>query len=158
MEEKVSEVLENILGLLALEGSFEVNEGPEEILVSVEADDSGRLIGVGGETLDALQLIVNQIISRHYPDNFKRVIIDSGHWRQNKEAELENKAKRWANDVIESGDLMELAPMPSWQRRVIHSIISEIDGVYSVSEGVGKDRHLLIKPGSPDPALVNEQD
>ncbi len=146
MEAKVSEILENILGLLALEGSFEVIEGPEEIAVSIETTDPGRLIGFKGETLDALQLIVNQIVSRQTPDEFKRVVIDVAGWRKNKEGDLERRARTWVEEVKESGKELELDPMPSWQRRVIHMVIGDIEGVESESAGEGRDRHLVIKP------------
>lgn len=146
MEAKVSEILENILGLLALEGSFEVVEGPEEVTVTIEPNDPGRLIGFRGETLDALQLLVNQILSKQSPDEFKRVVVDVAGWRKNKEADLERRARNWAEEVIESQSPMELDPMPSWQRRIVHMIVSEIDGVESESMGEGKERHLVIRP------------
>lgn len=146
MEAKVSEILENILGLLALEGSFEVVEGPDEVSVSIETTDPGRLIGFRGETVDSLQLLVNQILNRQSKDDFKRVVVDVGGWRKNKEGDLEQKARHWAEEVIESGTLLEMDPIPSWQRRIVHMVISEIEGVESESIGDGKDRHLVIRP------------
>lgn len=146
MEGKVSEILENILGLLALEGSFEVVEGAGSVDVSIEASDPGRLIGFRGETLDALQLLVNQIVSRKYADQYKRVVIDVSGWKKNKEGELERRARAWADDVLQSGSPLELDPMPAWQRRIVHMVVSEISGVQSESTGEGLDRHLLIKP------------
>lgn len=145
MEAKVSEILENILGLLALEGSFEVVEGSDEVAVSIDTTDPGRLIGFRGETLDALQLLVNQIVSRQNPDEFKRVIIDVVGWRKNKEADLERRARNWAEEVLESGSEIELEPMPAWQRRIVHMIVSEVEGVESESVDEGKERHLVIK-------------
>jgi len=149
METIVSEVLENILGLLALEGSFEVVEGPEEIEVTIEANDPSRLIGFRGETLDALQLIVNLIVSKQTgEEKFKRVIVDVGGWRKNKEADLERLARNWAQEVLDNQKPIELDPMPSWQRRIVHMVVSEIDGVVSESQGEGKDRHLLLHLGN----------
>lgn len=146
MEAKVSEILENILGMLGLEGSFEVNEGPDEVKVAIEASDPGRLIGFGGETLDALQLIVNLIVGRKASEKepYKRVIIDVAGWRQNKEADLERRARNWVVEVLENKEPLELEPMPSWQRRIIHLIVSETEGAKSESVGEGKERHLII--------------
>lgn len=148
MEQKVSEILENILGLLALEGSFEVVENPEEVSVTIETTDPGRLIGFRGETLDSLQLIVNLILSRQLGDEekYKRVVIDVEGWRKNKESDLQRRAEDWAKQVLESGKEIELEPMPSWQRRIIHMVISETEGVQSESIGEGRDRHLVIRP------------
>lgn len=148
MEAKVSEILENVLGLLGLEGSFEVVEGPEEVTVSIEAEDAGRLIGYRGETLDALQLLVNQILNRQITEgeSFKRVVVDVGGWRKSKEGDLERRARHWAEEVLEGSKEIELEPMPSWQRRIIHMVVSEIEGVESESMGEGRDRHLVIRP------------
>jgi len=153
MESQVSEILENILGLLALEGSFEVNEKEEGIFVTIDTTDAGRLIGRNGETLSALQLLVNQILFRQTPEtdketpaDRKRVIVDVSNWRSSKEDELAGRAREWAEQVKEEGKPMELEPMPSWQRRVIHMTVEEIDGVTSESAGEGLDRHLVISP------------
>ncbi|RJP46870.1 MAG: KH domain-containing protein [Armatimonadetes bacterium] len=147
MESRVSEILENILGLLGLEGSFEVVEGPEEVVVNIETTDPGRLIGFHGDTLDSLQLIVNMILSRQVGEGeFKRVVVDVEGWRKNKEADLERRTRAWAEEVKESGQEIELEPMPAWQRRIIHIITEDVEGVESESVGEGKDRHLVIKP------------
>lgn len=153
METKVSEILENILGLLALEGSFEVVEGEEEITATIEASDPGRLIGFKGETLDSLQLLVNQLVAHldsakraKQSEDFKRVVVDVGGWRKNKEADLEKRALAWAEEVKTSGSPIDLEPMPAWQRRIVHMVVGEIEGVESESVGEGKDRHLVLKP------------
>ena len=149
MEAKVADVLENILGLLALEGSFETVEGPDEVLVTIETDDAGRLIGNRGETIDALQLLVNQIVNKDN-EQFKRVVIDVGSWRKHKEGELEARARKLADEVLESGKEIKLDPIPAWQRRITHLVIEGIKGVTSESIGEGRDRHLVIKPTVPE--------
>lgn len=157
MEAKVSEILENILGLLGLEGSFEVTENKDQVDVVIETEDAGRLIGYRGETLDALQLLVNQILNRQVSsEEFKRVVIDVSGWRKNKEEELEQKTRRWADEVRESGNPLELEPMPAWQRRVIHLVVGEMKGVESESMGEGKDRHLVIKPAGKNKKTTNK--
>lgn len=145
MEEKVSEILENILSLLSLEGSFEVDEQEEGVFVSIELSDPGILIGRSGETLQALQLLVNLIVLKQI-ENSKRVIIDVSGWRRSKEEELAHKARSWAQKVLESKESMELVPMPAWQRRIIHMTIEGTPGVKSESRGEGPDRHLVISP------------
>lgn len=148
LEEKVSDVLENILSLLSFEGSFDVEEKEEGIFVSIDTEDAGRLIGNYGETLQSLQLLVNLIISKQIgnPEESKRVIIDVANWRKGKEEELAHKARMWAEQVLESKEPMELDPMPSWQRRVVHLTIENTEGVKSESAGEGRDRHLIISP------------
>lgn len=149
MEEKVSEILENILGLLGLEGSFEVEEKEDAVFVSIDAADPGVLIGRGGETLASLQLIMNLIVSRQMPEESqKRIIVDVSSWRKSKEEELAAKAVSWAEKVIETGEPMELMPMPAWQRRIVHLTIEKTSGVKSESIGEEPERRLVISVDS----------
>lgn len=146
MQDQLSDILDNILGLLLLEGSYDVQEDEAGFHVSIETTDAGKLIGFRGESLSALQLVVNQMMARKMSDEqFKRVIIDVSGWRENKEKELAEKASSWAQEVKETGREMELEPMPSWQRRIIHMTIQELEGVESESVGEGRDRHLVIR-------------
>lgn len=147
MEEKVSEILENILGLLGLAGSFEVEEKEDGVFISIDAEDPGILIGRNGETLASLQLLLNLIASRQMPgEDTKRIIVDVSEWRKSKEDELASKAASWAQKVIETGEPMELAPMPAWQRRIVHLTIQQTAGVKSESTGEGIERRLVISP------------
>lgn len=152
MEQKVAEILENILSQLSLEGSFDIDEKDEGIFVSIEVTEPGQLIGHQGDTLSALQLIVNLIISKQFGDESKRVILDVANWRKSKEEELAHKARSWAEEVIASGEEMELEPMPSWQRRIVHMTIEKTPGVTSESIGEGIDRRLVLKKGDASSA------
>lgn len=147
MEEQLSEVLDNVLGLLLLEGSYEIEESEEGFIVSIDTKDAGRLIGARGESLEGLQLIVNQIMSRKVgEEGFKRVILDVGGWRKQKEEELKSRAADLGKQVLESGKQLELEPMSPWQRRVVHMVLQDMGGLSSESMGEGRDRHIVIKP------------
>lgn len=147
MEQQLSEVLDNILGLLLLEGSYEIEETEDGFAISIETNDAGRLIGVRGESLDALQLIINQIMSRNLKEEeFKRVILDVSGWRKQKEEELFKSAKEWGGQVLESGKEMELEPQSPWQRRIVHTAIGEMERLTTESLGEGRDRHIIIRP------------
>ena len=157
MEEKLSDVLDNVLGLLLLEGSYEIEEVEEGFTVSIETSDAGRLIGARGESLEGLKLLINQIMSRKSEGTeFKRVILDVSGWRKQKEEDLKKQAEEWGKQVLETGVDLELEPQSSWQRRIVHMVISEIEGLSSESAGEGRDRHIVIKkteaPASDEPA------
>lgn len=152
MEQQLSDVLDNLLGMLLLEGSYEIEEEAEGFLVSIDTKDAGRLIGARGESLEGLQLIVNQIMSRKMgglalsgAEGFKRVILDVASWRKQKMEELKTLATNCGKQVLETGQQLELEPMSAWQRRVIHMVIAEVDGLTSESIGEGRDRHIVIK-------------
>lgn len=151
MEAKVSEILENVLGHLALEGSFEVEEKDEGVFVVIDVEGAGKLIGHQGETLSSLQLLVNQMVAKQLnkdvkdgESKYKRVIIDVSGWKQSKEEELAHRARSWAQQVLETGENMELPPMPAWQRRIVHMTVQGTEGVKSESIGEGLERHLVI--------------
>lgn len=145
----MSEILENILGLLGLEGSFEVDEREDAVFVSIDAEDPGILIGRGGETLASLQLILNLIASRQFgQDNSKRIIVDVSNWRKSKEEDLASKTASWAQKVIETKEPLELEPMPAWQRRIVHMTVEQTPGVKSESIGEEPVRRLVISPDS----------
>lgn len=147
MENQLSDILDNLLGMLLLEGSYEIEEESDHFTVSIETKDAGRLIGARGESLEGLQLVVNQIMSRKVGEaDFKRVILDVGGWRKQKEEELIARAKDLAKQVKETAKEIELEPMSAWQRRVIHMVVSEVGGLSSDSVGEGRDRRIVIKP------------
>lgn len=147
MEEQLGEILDNLLGMLLLEGSYEIEEMDENFSVSIETKDAGRLIGARGESLDALQLLVNQMVAKKVgEENFKRVVIDVEGWRKQKEDELKVSAESWGKQVLENGQPLDLEPMAPWQRRIVHMVISETKGLSSESVGEGRDRHIVIKP------------
>lgn len=143
-EEKLSTVLDNLLGLLLLEGSYDMEEKEEAFFVSIDTTDAGRLIGANGETLQALQSIINQIVYR-VDNNSKRVMIDVEGWRKQKEEDLTKQSEIWAKEVIESKKEMELVPMSPWQRRIVHMIVSGFEELETESAGEGRERHIVIR-------------
>lgn len=143
-EEKLSAVLDNLLSLLLLEGSYEIEEKEDAFYVSIDTTEPGRLIGAGGETLQSLQSIVNQIVFKGNKES-KRVLMDISGWRKQKEEDLKKQAERWAKEVLETKKEIELEPMSPWQRRIVHMVISESEGVETESIGEGRERHIVIR-------------
>ncbi len=147
MQENLSEILDNLLGLLLLEGSYDIEETDEAFNVSIQTNDAGKLIGFKGESLEGFQLIVNQMLAKKSGEvGFKRVILDVMGWKKQKEEQLAAQTKQWATQVLESGQEMELEPMSPWQRRIVHIVVQDMEGIDSESIGEGRDRHLVIKP------------
>lgn len=153
MQQQLSEILDSVLGLLLLEGSYDITEDENGFNVTIDTKDAGRLIGARGESLEGLQLLVSQILAKKLQvgeekPEFKRVLIDVMGWRKQKEDELSNRAKSWAQQVLDSGEPMDLEPMPAWQRRIVHMVVQETPGVESESVDEGYNRHLVIRPES----------
>lgn len=153
MEDQLNDVLDNLLGMLLLEGSYEIEEKEEGFLVAIDTKDAGRLIGARGESLEGLQLLVNQMMFRKMGSSAKdglasgqkRVILDVSGWRKQREEELKSMAESLGKQVLESGKELEIEPMSSWQRRVVHMTLEGLGGLSSESIGEGRDRHIVIK-------------
>ncbi len=146
-QEQVSDILDNILGLLLLEGSYDIEESDEELRIEISTPDAGRLIGFKGESLEGLQLLVSLLMLKKNPDTeIKRIILDVEGWRKQKEENLTEQAKVWADQVLSTGQEVELEPMSPWQRRIVHLALQDLKGISAESVGEGKERHLIIKP------------
>ena len=143
--EAVCALLTEILTAMGLNVECEITEdNDEEIDVSVSGEDTALLIGKQGTTLEALQYIVSIAVNRAYPP--RRVIIDAGGYKKKHNASLVEAAKKYADKVKEYQQEAELAPQPARDRRIIHMALADDPEVYTYSEGVGRDRHVVISP------------
>ncbi len=109
------------------------------------SDELGLLIGRRGETLASLQYLMNVMVSGHY-DNDQIFSIDIEGYRRRREETLNDLANRVASEVIETGDVITLEPMPSAERRIIHLALEEMDGVTTESVGSGSERQVEVLP------------
>ena len=136
----------------------EVSFAEEEDGIAIELDcgeDYGVVIGRRGETLDAIQYLVRLYMNKG-KDNYKRVSINIGNYREKRAETLRELAKRNAAKVLRNGRNAVLDPMNPYERRIIHTTIQEIEGVESHSVGSDSERKVVItlaegvKPTNPD--------
>ena len=114
-------------------------------MVSVDTDLSGLLIGRHGETLEAMQHILRLLVSSE-TEEFVPLVLDISGYRATRQKELEGVAKELAEKVKIHGGKEILPQMSSYERRVIHMILSEIEDIVSESEGEEPYRRIVIKP------------
>lgn len=105
----------------------------------------GVVIGRRGETLDALQYLAS-LVANENGGGYYRVVIDIGNYREKRESTLESLAKRTAGQVLRTGRNRSLEPMNPYERRIIHTAVQNIEGVYSMSVGDGQNRRVVIAP------------
>jgi spoIIIJ-associated protein len=139
--------LEEILSLFGLNVSAKVRIEESTIILNVEADSSGRLIGRHGETLDALQQLVNAIV-RANTDQAVYISLDIADYKKGRAEQLTQSAQSDARKVIETGEPVRLRPMNAAERRVVHMALADISEVETESEGEGRERRVIIKPKS----------
>ncbi|MGA2824386.1 MAG: R3H domain-containing nucleic acid-binding protein, partial [Bacteroidales bacterium] len=142
VKEIISELL-NKMGITYKQINTALMTG--RILAEIKSDESGLIIGRGGQSLDAIELIVNLILSRDKDTRIK-VSVDSDKFHQKHEEQLQKTAREAADQVKKTGMVYKFGPMPSKDRRVIHEFLKTDKEVETYSEGEGVLRKLFIKP------------
>lgn len=136
--------LEDLLTFFGVNTTVAVSVDNQTIELALDSDLSGALIGHRGETLAALQHMVNMLVRTQYPERWY-VHVDIGGYRQARLERLEAKAVKIAERVVESGKEVILPPMNAAERRHVHSALSDNDAVETESRGDGSRRRLVIK-------------
>jgi len=139
--------LENVLKAMDVKCQMEVRtvvEG-EEIHYHVESDENALLIGREGRTLLALQFMLRNYLNV-FVDNHLIISLDIGNYHENRRKQLEILATKTAKEVAQTRIAVKLDPMNAFDRRIIHTKLSEWRDVITESEGEGEERALVIKP------------
>ena len=139
--------IESILQAMGITYQLEVRSlnNETEIYYNIHTDENPLLICVKGKTLDALQVLVRNLLQT-YSKELVVVNVDVGSYRENRKHQLEVLATKIAKEVAKTKVPVKLKPMSSYERRIIHNKLSEWRDVFTESEGEGSDRCLVIKP------------
>ena len=144
------EFLETLLSKMGLEAEVKVLETEEGTKLDVKGEELAALIGRHGETLEALQYILNIIgmrYDRHSGTGKRtRYILDIEGYRLRREEQLKALAVKVAEKAVREQKEMVLQPMPASERRIIHMVILGIEGVTSYSEGNEPNRKVVVSP------------
>lgn len=142
---KAKDLLEGILQRIPLECQVTVNETAEKIILNIEGDNSGLLIGKRGQNIDALQYILNKAINKLHTDH-KMIMIDSGEYRKRREEFLLGLAERIREKVKKTMKPVSIGHMNAHDRRLIHMVLQEDESLITQSRGEGKFRKIVILP------------
>jgi spoIIIJ-associated protein len=139
--------LEGILSRIGVSYSVTARPGPDpgSVLLEVSGDSSGLLIGRRGQTLDALEYVVNRIVGRD-DQSTGRVMIDVEHYRERRYDHLTELARRLGEKAKQSGRPVTLDPMSARDRRVVHLALQDDPAIATRSEGDGHFRKVIILP------------
>ena len=139
--------LEKVLTLLGFPAEIEEKQIEDGLLLDIKTEDSGRLIGRQGQTLADLQYIVNRLLFQQ-DQNAPRVTVDVGGYRNQAREALIKKAMEAAEKVRRLGDIVELEPLNSFERRIVHQAIKDDPDIETHSvevEGTDK-KAILLRP------------
>jgi len=147
MSAQPKEILEKILGTLGFAATVETHTLDGDLTLDVKTDEAGRLIGRQGQTLADLQYIVNRILFQ-WDQSAPKVMLDVGGYRSQAREALVKKARDAADKVRRWGDIVELEPLGSFDRRIVHHALRDDPDVETHSVEVdGTDKKaLLLRP------------
>jgi spoIIIJ-associated protein len=139
-------VLEHITAAVGVRCRIDVVELEDAITATCSSsEDLGILIGRHGQTIDAVQTIAAAIM-RQGEEDWKQVVVDAAGYRDRRRRTLETLALRSADEAIRAGGRVELEPMSSIERRLVHERLKDVEGVETVSEGDEPNRYVVVQP------------
>lgn len=135
----------------------------DDVIITVDGDNAGMLIGHHGETLDALQYLAGLAANRKTEGekrDYVKISLDVEHYREKREQSLRALARRKAEKVLREKRSVMLEPMNPYERRIIHSEVQGIAGVSTNSIGVENNRRVVIflENAAPQDAVSEETD
>jgi len=139
------ELVQRIVEGIGVSAQVDADESDETITVSCVGPDLGMLIGRHGQTIDAIQYLVNAIVAKSVGERVE-VTVDAAGYRDRRRTALEALAVRSARRAADSGLPVELDPMTAVERKVVHLRLKEFDGVETSSEGTEPNRFVVITP------------
>lgn len=151
-EDKAVEFLRNVLDKMGLSDiAIEKTVTDDGVKFDLSGEEVGFVIGRRGETLDSLQYLTS-LVANHGKDDYLKVTIDTGNYREKREKTLEILGRKLAIKASKTGRKSNLEPMNPYERRIIHTAVQKVNGAISWSEGENANRHVVI---GPDPKVRN---
>ena len=138
--------LGEILELMGIKAYVEAQDEEGKLLLEIKGDGGGLIIGKHGQTLDALQYIMNKIAAHRYRELKEKLVLDTENYRGRRIAALENMALRMREKVKKSRRAVTIGPLNPQDRRIIHITLSGDGDVQTESQGEGFYKKLVIAP------------
>ena len=147
--------LKEVIALMGVENvAFSAVQKGEATIIRLDGEKLGALIGRRGETMESLSYLASLVANRLEGDYIK-LGLDVAGYRDKRENDLTALAQRIGAKVRKTGRSFAMEPMNPYERRIIHSAISKMEGVRSESKGEGRDRRVVIYSTAPDAQTEN---
>ena len=139
------ETLKNIISLISVDSKISAEKKGDDIILNIEGNNPGILIGPKGKTLEALEFIINKAVNRASKKKV-RVIVDSENYRQRREESLKRLALKMGEKAKKTKKTVTIDPISPHDRRIIHLSLKEDNQVQTKSEGEGLFKRVFIIP------------
>ena len=139
--------ISGLFDLMDVNAKCNLDQEGEKIIIDVITDNSSSIIGYRGEVLDALQSLAGAVANTGR-DDYKRVVVDCEGYREKREETLKSLAAKLAAKAVRTGRKVTLEPMNPYERRILHSALSDSTEVKTQSEGKEPNRFVAIIPNN----------
>ena len=143
--EYIKDLIKNITKFMGLTVNMEVKKRDDNVTISLYSDNNAILIGKDARTLNALTTIIKQSIYNQI-GTYYNFVLDVSEYKEKQQFFIERAAKKTAKEVARTKVEAKLEPMNSYERRIVHNVLTNFRGVYTESEGVEPHRYVVIKP------------
>lgn len=141
----VDEFATALIDAMGLDATIDAHDAGDAIAVDVATKETGLFIGQKGETIDAIQYLLNVAVYKNRPF-VKRIVVDSEGYRQRRIEAIQGMAHRTARRAVRERRSLSLPPMPAAERRVVHLFLKENAKVTTSSEGKEDGRKVVVSP------------
>ena len=145
INDAIKEFLKEIIENMGLEVSFETTTKDERTTIKMYSNNNPIIIGKSGHTLKALETLAKQKILNETGIYYK-INLDVSNYKDKIQKNIERLAKQSAKEVVKTKVAISLDNMTSYERRIVHNILTNFKGVKTESEGEEPNRHVVIKP------------
>ena len=142
---EAKEFLRSILNGMNVMAEISVTEEGNNLNIDLKGPNMGVLIGYRGETLDSLQYLTSLVVNKGHDGEYKRIILDTEHYRSKREETLKHLAFKMARKVAKTKRTFKFEPMNPYERRIIHSALQNDKFVTTCSEGDEPHRKVVIE-------------
>ena len=145
INDAIKEFLKEIIENMGLEVSFETTTKDERTTIKMYSNNNPIIIGKNGHTLKALETLAKQKIQND-TGIFYKINLDVSNYKEKIQKSIERLAKTTAREVAKTKIPVALDNMTSYERRIVHNVLTDFKGVKTESEGEEPNRHVVIKP------------
>lgn len=143
--ESTKDYIMHVIHSMGYEASAEIHyKNSSEIVINIESDQASRIIGKRGQVLNSLQVLAQNYFNQ-LEKSYTIITLDIENYREKRKETLQNLALNMSKKAIATGKPIKFEPMPNYERKIMHQILSKIENIETYSEGREPHRYLVIR-------------